>query len=160
MNTLASRLSLLDVSPQQLANVGAVELQAFDTALADLAARLKTARDHLHEVLEERYLASAYKALHATGRDFGITHLADGALEVTVEIPKRVTWDQTQLRALAERIRAAGDNPTDYLDIDLSVPEGRFNNWPPALREQFAPSRTVRPGKTVFRLTVMATQSE
>ena len=33
------------------------------------------------------------------------------------DVPKRVEWDQAVLAAMAERIRASGDNPTDYLEI-------------------------------------------
>jgi hypothetical protein len=59
------------------------------------------------------------------------------------------------LAATAARIAAAGDKVADYIDTDYSVPENRFNNWPPALREQFAPARTVKPGKPSYRLALV-----
>jgi hypothetical protein len=40
------------------------------------------------------------------------------------------------------------------MDVDPSVSESRFNNWPPALKEQFAPARTVKPGKPSYQLTL------
>jgi len=64
-----------------------------------------------------------------------------------------VSWDQPQLAAIAQRIAASGERVEDYLDVEFSVPESRFNNWPTALRSQFEAARTVKPGKPSFRLT-------
>ena len=50
-------------------------------------------------------------------------------------------------------IAASGERVEDYLDVEFSVPESRFNNWPTALRSQFEAARTVKPGKPSFRLT-------
>ena len=50
------------------------------------------------------------------------------------------------------RITAAGDKVADFIDIDYSVSESRFTNWPPALREQFESARTVKAGKASYRL--------
>ena len=77
----------------------------------------------------------------------------DGPIRVTVDTPKRVTWDQKQLAEMAKRIAASGDRIEDYLDVEFSVPESRFTNWPTALREQFAAARTVKPGKASYDLT-------
>ena len=53
---------------------------------------------------------------------------------------------------LAERIRAAGDDPTEYLEIAYRVPERRFNAWSEAMRDGFASARSETTGKPVFRL--------
>jgi hypothetical protein len=66
-----------------------------------------------------------------------------------------VTWDQAQLSAIAARIVAAGDKVCDYIDTDYSISESRFNNWPPALKDQFAQARTVKPGKPSYRLALV-----
>ena len=71
-----------------------------------------------------------------------------------VDLPKRISWDQEKLAAIARRIAAAGEKVEDYLDVEFSVPESRFNHWPQALREQFASARTVKPGKPTFRLAL------
>ena len=74
-------------------------------------------------------------------------------MRVTADQPKRVSWDQPQLAAIAQRIAASGERVEDYLDVEFSVPESRFNNWPTALRSQFEAARTVKPGKPSFGLT-------
>jgi hypothetical protein len=65
-----------------------------------------------------------------------------------------VSWDQAQLAAIARRIAAAGEKVEDYLDVEFSVSESRFNHWPPALRAGFEAARTVKPGKPTFRLSI------
>jgi len=57
---------------------------------------------------------------------------------------------------LSKRVAAAGDRVQDYIDVDYSVSESRFNNWPPALKEQFAAARTVKPGKPSYRLALQS----
>ena len=68
------------------------------------------------------------------------------------DLPKRVDWDQQKLAALIERIRAEGDDPDEYVDVAIKVPERKYTAWPGHLREAFEPARTVRTGKPKFRL--------
>ena len=46
----------------------------------------------------------------------------------------------------AEERQAAGDDPTQYVDIAFKVPERKYAAWPDAIRAGFEPARTVRPG--------------
>ena len=69
------------------------------------------------------------------------------SVEVTVQ-------DIYAAETIAQRIAASGERVEDYLDIEFSVPESRFNNWPAALREQFEPARTVKPGKSSYDLAI------
>lgn len=144
--------TLPDLSVSQIATLSQQELQEFDISLAILASWVKLSRDRMNAALEQRYGEQARAGLLESGRDFGVMHLSDGDLRVTFELPKRVSWDQKRLAEIAERIVAAGERVQDYMDADLSVSESRFNNWPPALKEQFAAARTVKPGKAAFRL--------
>ena len=146
---------LADLSVAQLAVLPVQPLQEFDALLNALQAQVKQARGNLDAALEQRYGVQARAALRASGRDFGVTHLSDGALRITYDLPKRVAWNQKQLAAVAERIAAAGERVADYLDVELSVPESRFNHWPPALQEQVAAARTVKAGKPAFRLAAI-----
>ena len=144
--------TLPDLSVSQIAVLSQQELQEFDISLAILASWVKVSRDRMNAALEQRYGEQARAGLLESGRDFGVMHLSDGDLRVTYELPKRVSWDQSLLTKIAERIVAAGERVQDYMDADLSVSESRFNNWPPALKEQFAAARTVKPGKASYRL--------
>lgn len=152
--------TLPELSVSQIASLSQQELQEFDISLTLLATWVKLSRDRLNTALEQRYGEQARAALLESGRDFGVTHLSDDDLRVTYELPKRVSWDQEQLTKIAERIVSAGERIQDYMDIDLSVSESRFNNWPPALKEQFTSARTVKPGKASYRLALVKENQE
>ena len=47
---------------------------------------------------------------------------------------------------MVERIRAAGDDPAEYVEISFKVPERNYVAWPDAIRQGFEPARTVRTG--------------
>ncbi|MFT0532411.1 hypothetical protein ACMHYJ_06190 [Castellaniella hirudinis] len=116
-------------------------------------AMLKKAKSQVDAALTKRYGEQAQTALAATGRDFGTAHLTDGDVAIKAELPKRVRWDQEKLAEIARRITAAGDTVEDFIDVKLSVSESRYNAWPPTLRDQFTPARTVEAGKPTFTLT-------
>jgi hypothetical protein len=139
-----------------LAALPAEQLLEIETHLADLANWTKKLQSRLHAALDQRYGERARVALLDSGRDFGTTHLEDGALHVKFELPKKVTWDQKQLAAIAQRIVASGDKLEEYIDLKYSVSESRFTNWPEGLREQFASARTVSAGKPSFTLTLVS----
>ncbi|TRZ56012.1 MAG: hypothetical protein D4S02_16635 [Rhodocyclaceae bacterium] len=161
MNDLMiSPTDLPDLSVSQIAELPHQHLQELDITLNELATWVKQARERVNTALEQRYGAQGRTALLDSSRDFGVSHLTDGPLRITFELPKRVSWDQKRLAEIAERIVGAGERVLDYMDVDLAVSESRFNNWPPTLKEQFAPARTVKPGKASFRLALVQETSE
>lgn len=151
---------LPDLSVTQIAELPHQRLQELDITLSELTTWVKRARERVNAALDQRYGEQGRAALVDSGRDFGVSHLSDGPLRVTYELPKRVSWDQKRLAEIAERVVASGERVQDYMDVDLSVSETRFNSWPPALKEQFAAARTVKPGKASFRLAFVQEASE
>ena len=148
-------MPLTEMSVAQSAALPHAQLQEAHINLLSLQSMVKAVLDRMHTALDQRYAAQAQAARLTNGRDFGVCHLNDGELRITVDLPKKVSWDQAQLAATAARIASSGDKVSDYIDTDYSIPENRFNNWPPALKEQFAPARTVKPGKPSYRLTLV-----
>ena len=82
----------------------------------------------------------------AQSKDRGTVRFDDGDLTVVADLPKRVDWDQDRLAEIVERIRAAGDDPAQYVDVAIKVPECKYAAWPDAIRAVFEPARTVRTG--------------
>ena len=148
-------MPLAEMSVAQICALPPAQLQEAHTNLLSLQSMVKAVLERMHTALEQRYAESAKAARLANGRDFGVCHINDGELRVTVDLPKKVTWDQAQLSAIAARIVAAGDKVCDYIDTDYSISESRFNNWPPTLKDQFAQARTVKPGKPSYRLALV-----
>ncbi len=145
---------LAEMSVNQLASLTPERLQEASFNLDELIAWAKKAKTKLDSALEQRFGEQARQSLLESGRDFGTTHFDAGPLHVTFDLPKRVSWDQKKLADIAERVVAAGERVQDYMDVELSVSESAFNNWPPALKDQFASARTVKPGKPGYRLTI------
>ena len=145
---------LADMSVAQIVALPPAQLEASYCNLLTLQSRVKGVLDRFHAALDQRYTVQAAATRQANGRDFGVCHLTDGPLRITVELPKRVHWNQAQLADIATRIAAAGDKVGDYIDTDYSIPESRFNAWPAPLKETFAKARTVKPGKTDYRIAL------
>lgn len=153
--TLDTVMPVAEMSVAQIAALPADQLQEAHINLLTLQSAIKGVLDRFTTALDQRYAEQALAARQANGRDFGVCHLNDGSLRVTVDVPKRVQWDQAQLAEIAQRIAAAGDKVSDYIDTDYSVSESRFNAWPSTLKETFAKARTVKPGKASYRLALV-----
>jgi hypothetical protein len=151
---------LADMSVAQIAALPPAQLQEAHINLLTLQSAIKGVLERLSAALDQRYAEQASAARQANGRDFGVCHISDGPLRITVDVPKRVSWDQTQLAEIAQRIAVAGDKVGDYIDTDYSVSESRFNAWPSSLKETFAKARTVKPGKASYRLALVQENHE
>lgn len=147
-------MPLADMSVAQIVALPQAQLQEAYTNLLTLQSLVKGVLDRFHAALDQRYGEQAAAARQVNGRDFGTCHVNDGPLRITVDLPKRVAWDQAQLADIAQRIAAAGDKVSEYIDTEYSIPEGRFNNWPAPLKETFVKARTVKPGKASYRIAL------
>lgn len=95
------------------------------------------------------------EAYRAKGDDTGAVHVVADGCAIEITRLKKVEWDQAQMEATAERIRAAGDDPRQYLKIAYSVSEAAYQSWPDFIRAQFEPARTVVPGSTSVKLSTV-----
>ncbi|HLS58538.1 MAG TPA: hypothetical protein VK022_02820 [Paracoccaceae bacterium] len=116
--------------------------------------RARAARARLDMALTIRYATRAAEARRAQGKDTGTVRFADGDFTVVTDLPKRVDWDQDRLAGIVERIRAAGDDPAQYVDVAVKVPERKYAAWPDAVRAVFEPARTVR--TSAFKVELLA----
>lgn len=149
----APRFDDLDrLSIGEIADMPSALLLALQEEGAAETARVKRLRDRLEAGIAQRYGAATEAERSAQGKTSGTVRIEDAGVVVIADLPKKVAWDQDRLAAMAERIRAAGEDPTQYLEIAYRVPERRFGAWPDALREGFAAARTETTGKPVFRL--------
>jgi len=137
---------LPDLSPQEVADLP-VELLAILQSEIDARLKLEKAiKARFDGALILRYAARATEERQAARKDTGTVRLEDGDFTVMVDLPKRISWDQSKLSTMADRIRAAGDDPAEYVDVTFKVPERKYTAWPEAIRKGFEPARTVKPG--------------
>ena len=137
---------MLNMQTGDLAQMPVELLAGLQAELAHATKQLRMATARFNTALEVRYANRAAEARRACGKDTGTVRLADGDYTVVADLPKRVDWDQEKLAAMVARIRAAGDDPAEYVDLSFKVPERKYAAWPEAIRQGFEPARTVRPG--------------
>lgn len=152
---LGNAPGLIDLDRLAIGDIAALSpdmlLALQEAALAETA-RIKRLRDRLEAGIAERYGAATEAERAAQGKTSGTVRIEDDGITVIADLPKKVIWDQDSLAAMAARIAASGDDPTEYLEIAYRVPERRFGAWPEAMREGFASARSETTGKPVFRL--------
>ena len=148
-------LQLEDLTRERIKALPKPALQELSVLLAEMDRGIGQAREQLTAALDDLYGDAARARLLDAGKDSGTTHLTDGALAITVEIKKSVSWDQDELAAIAQRIASNGDDPVEYIDVKYSVSERKFAAWPETLRRPFEAARTLKPAKPAFRLPLV-----
>ena len=144
--------ALPEMPPAEIAALPAEILALLQRDSEAALSAAKTTRARLDAALELRYAERAAAARRAAGKDTGTVRLEDDGVTVVADLPKRVDWDQAQLARIVERIRATGDDPDQYVDVAIKVPERNYAAWPRTIRQVFEPARTVRPGTLKIEL--------
>lgn len=144
--------NLPDIPAAELAALTGEMLAVLQYELDGRLARLQAVKARFEEAMALRYGERAADARRDAGKDTGTVRVADGDMTIVADLPKRVEWDQERLAEIAARIRAEGDDPTEYVETALKVSERKYAAWPEAIRSVFEPARTVRTGKPVFRI--------
>jgi len=137
---------LINLPAGEIAQLPVELLAALQCEIDAAAKQMKAVTSRFSTALEVRYAARAAEARRACGKDTGTVRLVDGDFTVVADLPKRVEWDQAKLAAMVERIRAAGEDPAEYVEISFKVPERAYSAWPEAIRQGFEPARTVKTG--------------
>jgi hypothetical protein len=113
---------LTSIPPQEIAALPVELLAVLQFEIDEAAKRTKAAKARLDGALIIRYATRAEEFRQLGGSDTGTVRFDDGDFTVIADLPKRVSWDQTKLAEMVERIRAAGDDPAEYVDITFKVP--------------------------------------
>ena len=153
--TIPNRPRLADLLLMPVGEITALsgEMLALLQEEADAALRhTKAAKDLLDGALDRKYSPLAAEHRRQDGKDTGTVRFDDGAVTVVADLPKKVEWDQDQLAATVERIRASGDDPSEYVDLAFKVSERKYGAWPAHIRAAFESARTVKTGKPTFSL--------
>ena len=158
---MSNRIRLDEIRAMPVGDIAALPAEQLALLQEDAEAAFtaaKSLKDWLDGAIGLRFGERAHVARRDAGKDTGTVRLVEDGVIVVADLPKRVEWDQAQLAAVVERIRAEGDDPTEYLDIAFKVPERKFTAWPAAIRAAFEDARTVRTGKPVFKLSLAGTE--
>jgi len=157
VNAPANRPRLGDLPTMpigEIAGLPADLLAILQEEAEDAAKAARALADWLNGAIALRYADRAAAARRADGKDTGTVRIDDGEVTVIADVPKRVDWDQVRLGQMVARIRAAGDDPEEFIETSFRVSERKYAAWPASIREGFETARTVKPGKPTFRLTL------
>lgn len=124
-------------------------LQEDAAAAFDASKQLK---EWVDSAIALRFADQAQALRREAGKDTGTVRFEQDGVTVVADLPKKVDWDQSLIAAVVERIRNSGDDPDQYVEIAIKVPERKYTAWPDHIRRQFEPARTVKTGKPSISL--------
>ena len=131
--------------------------------VGELAAMLETEKLYLdaakkrvqeaEKALEAHVLEAVRLSRQSSGKSEGVIHVTLDGCDVKASQPKTVKWDQKKLEAAALAVQQAGHSPEDWIDVDMSITEKKWEAMPPALRKLFEGARTLKHGKQTYEIT-------
>ena len=140
-------MTLEDIKEQSPSVLDALPIEILANLQTQAEAHLADASQMvaiLHGVFTRRYAAGL--------NDTGTHHRSDGGYDITINVPKRVEYDNKVLANAIDIIKGWGENPDDYVETKISVSESKYKAWPPAIRNLFEAGRTVKSGKPTFKI--------
>lgn len=157
MSNLSNRPTLDAIRTMPVGEVALLPAEYLALLQQEAGAALKTAKivvDWIDGAIALRFADHVQALRREAGKDTGTVRFDRDGVTVVADLPKKVDWDQTLIAEVVGRIRAAGDDPNQYVDIAIKVPERKYTAWPENIRAAFAPARMVKTGKQTFRLSL------
>src|SRR6056297_2808881 len=134
------------IAPQEIADLPVELLAILQSEIEARLKRDKAAKAWLDAALTLRYATRATEERQARSKDTGTVRFDDGDFTIVADLPKRVEWDQSQLAAMVERIRAAEDDPTQEVAGAFKAPERKCAACPVAVGQGFDGARAGKTG--------------
>lgn len=153
------------VTLEQLDKMTAEEAQVIpqdqlETLLEDAAkfnATSKRYDDKLFAEMDRRFKGAATSVRLALKKDTGTVRVVSEGVTIKCDLPKIVKWDQAEMVKAADTVRGWNSGPvSEYIKITMEVPEGKYQNWPTAIREVFDAARIVSNGKPTYEFVKVA----
>ncbi|MCW2311471.1 hypothetical protein [Rhodoferax antarcticus] len=150
--------SLIQTGQPSTAELDALSMVEIYQRLELLGQFKDTTRHHevaLHATLNKRFSDQAQQLRQAAGKSTGTVRFEVDGFVVIADLPKRPEYDQSKLKGAVEALRKWGENPDEYVGIEIKVSEAKYNAWPPAVRQLFEPARTLKVGKPTYKLELV-----
>lgn len=152
MTNRCTLAQLRDMTVEQAAILPIDQIASLLEDVATEKASIKHIDDLLTGALNYRYSERASLLRQARGANTGTVSMDDGDYVIRADLPKKVEWDDAGLTQAVETIKSWGENPADYVSIQVKVAEGRYTAWPPAIQKLFEPARTVSAGRPTYKV--------
>ena len=135
-----------------LANLSPIQLMRLQQQADNEFRDAKAMKQWIDGAISQRFRQTAQTLRQNQGKDTGTVYIKENYVSVAADLPKKTEWDQDKLSVIYESLRAAGEDPDEYLNITFKVDERKYTSWPEHIREQFTPARTLKTGKPIFIL--------
>ena len=116
----------------------------------------RVAKEWLESVIGYKFVYRSSQLRAELQQEFGEVEFEDDGVRVISDWPREVIWDQKKLSAIAACIRAQGEDPSEFLDIQYNVPEERFDYWPESIQRAFEAAFTIKAGRPTYRLVALS----
>jgi hypothetical protein len=136
----------------QLHSMPLNELDRLVQALGQVKHSVHHYEQQVHAAMHARFSERAKTLRDDLGKSTGVVRFDVDGYTVVADLPKRLEYDQQKLKAAVQVLVKWGENPEDYVAMEIKVSEAKFNAWPPAVRTLFEPARTLKPGKPSYKL--------
>jgi hypothetical protein len=146
---------LEEVGKLYMKELEGLPLEELDRLIKRVTQAKDVARDYenlLQAVLNHRFSLRSQQLRQDAGKSTGIVRFQDDGFTVISDLPKRTEYNQALLKDAVEALRKWGEDPEDYVGIEIKVSETKYGAWPPAVRELFEPARTLKTGKPSYKL--------
>ena len=96
-----------------------------------------------------------YVETNRTGKEYGTVVFPVQNVIIKHNVTKKVEYDQLGMKALWEKIQAAGDDPFKYIKVEYKIDEKAFNTFPENVRNAFLPLRKVKAQKRKIEFKIL-----
>lgn len=88
----------------------------------------------------------------AQAKEFGAVGIVAEGYKVTETIPKRVKWDQNKMAEIFQTIKNHGDDPFQYMKVELGCNEKAYEKFDDGIKAVFDEARIVEKGKPSLKI--------
>lgn len=145
-------LAQLNVMKNRIEKLPIDQIELLLEELAEMKSQVKKYEAQISSELSRRFADQAKAERRLQCKDTGTVRLACGDHVIVADLPKEVTWDQSELASIVCDIDKSCEDSTDYVTIKYSVDERKFTAWPKSIQASFVHARTVSTGKPTYKI--------
>lgn len=119
------------------------EIFKLNQTISAKLASLNEKKQGYQTLLNGEITTLARKELKAKKYGCGTANLDLPMYKIKVTVSKKVKWDEKELKAIANKIKEAGQEPENFIKYKLSVSETAFNGFTEDVQDAFMSARSV-----------------
>jgi len=138
---------MTQVIEELIAEVEGTSQQIFELqqTIADKVNALNAIKQEAQTRLNDAIFEVAKETLKDKDYGCGTANIETPQFKIKTVVSKKIKWDETLLKGIAEQIKDAGQDPEVYIKYKLSVSETAYKDFPEKIQDVFTKARTVEP---------------